>query len=186
MPNAFVAGIKKAFPFISAAASLGGPFGVMAASMVGKALGADKAPDSSSDSITNAIASAMASPEQRQALLKAEQDFQLQMAELGYKNAEEIEATGAADRASARSMQVSTRSWIPGTLAVSVTVGFFGLLTLTAMHAPPVSSEKVLDVMTGSLGTAWIMVMGYYFGSSAGSAAKTELLAQAQPISKAA
>jgi cation transport ATPase len=124
----------------------------------------------------------MASPEQRQALLKAEQDFQAQMAELGYKDSEEMEATAAADRASARNMQVQVRSWIPGALAVSVTIGFFGLLALTATHAPPVSSEKVLDVMTGSLGTAWIMVIGYYFGSSAGSAQKTQLLAQAQPI----
>jgi hypothetical protein len=182
MSNGFVAGIRKAFPYISAAASLGGPFGVMAANVVGKAIGADKAPEATSDSIHAAIASAMGTQEGRQALLKAEQDFQAQMAELGYKDVETLEQIAAADRASARDMQVATKSWIPGALAISVTLGFFGLLTLSAMHAPPSSSEKVLDVMTGSLGTAWIMVMGYYFGSSAGSAEKTKLLSQAPAI----
>lgn len=175
---AFTDVLKKAFPFISAAASLGGPLGTMAAAAVGSALGLAKPPAGTSEGISTAIASAFASPEQRAALVKAEQDFQLQMAELGYKNAEDLEATAAADRASARNMQIQTRSYVPGILAVVVTGGFFGLLTLIALHAPPPSSEKVLDVMTGGLGTAWIMVITYFFGSSAGSARKTELMSQ--------
>jgi len=169
--------LRKSFPFISAAANLGGPLGTMAAAVVGKAIGADKVPGTT-EGVSEAIAAALGNPEQRAALIKAEQDFQMQMAELGYKDAEALEATAAADRASARSMQVQTHSWIPGVLAIGVTLGFFGLLSLTATHAPPASSEKVLDVMTGSLGTAWIMVIGYYFGSSAGSARKTELMSQ--------
>lgn len=168
--------LRKSFPFISAAASLGGPLGTMAAAVVGKAIGADKPPAGTADGISNAIATALANPEQRAALIKAEQDFQLQMAELGYKDAEALEAIAAGDRASARAMQVQTRSILPGLLASGVTIGFFGLLALTATHAPPASSEKVLDVMTGSLGTAWIMVISYYFGSSSGSAAKTQIL----------
>ena len=173
---AFTDVLRKSFPFISAAASLGGPLGTMAAAVVGKAIGADKPPAGTTQGISEAIASALGNPEQRAALVKGEQDFQLQMEELGYKDAEALAATAAADRASARDMQVKTRSWIPGILAIGVTLGFFGLLSLTATHAPPPSSEKVLDVMTGSLGTAWIMVIGYYFGSSAGSAAKSEVL----------
>jgi hypothetical protein len=66
---------------------------------------------------------------------------------------------------------------IPGALAIFVTLGFFGLMFLTALHAPPPQSEKVLDVMTGSLGTAWVAVIMYYFGSSAGSDRKTEIMA---------
>lgn len=175
--------IKKAFPFISAAASLGGPVGSLAASLVGKAIGATSV-EPTEDGISNAIATAFADPQQRAALIKAEQDFQAQMAELGYKDAEALAATAEADRASAREMQIQTKSQLPGTLALLVTIGFFGLLALSAFHTIPASSEKILDVMTGSLGTAWIMIITYYFGSSAGSDRKTELLAQAPPVSK--
>lgn len=178
--------VKKIYPWISAGASLGGPVGVMAAAVVGKAIGADKAPAGTTEGIENAIASAMATPEQRAALLQAERDFQKQMTELGFQDAEQLEQIAAGDRASARNMEVATRSSVPGLLGISVTIGFFGLLALTALHAPPPASEKVLDVMTGSLGTAWIMVMGYYFGSSSGSARKTELLSQAPAITKTA
>jgi hypothetical protein len=173
----FSAVVKKAFPFISAAASLGGPVGTMAAALVGKALGVDKPPAPTVDGITSAIASALGDPVQRAALLQAEQAFQLQMAELGYKDAADLEAAGVADRANARAMQVETRSNLPAILAILVTLGFFGLLLMIALHSIPAGAETILNIMTGSLGTAWIMVITFYFGSSAGSERKTELMA---------
>lgn len=179
----FTAILRKSFPFISAAASLGGPIGTIAAGLVGKAIGADKAPPATADGISNAIANAFADPAQRAALIQAEQQFQAQMAELGYKDAEALAATAAEDRESARQMEIQTKSWLPGTLAIVVTTGFFGLLAIMAFHTVPAGSEKILNVMTGSLGTAWIMVITYYFGSSAGSDRKTELLAHAPSIS---
>ena len=178
MANAFVAGIRKVFPFISAAAGLGGPFGVMAASVVGKAIGADKVPDSSPDSITNAIASAMASPEQRQALLKAEQDFQLQMAELGYKNAEDLESIAAADRASARDREKTLKDKIPASLAIMVTLGFFGVLGYMLKWQIPATGHDAMLLMLGGLGSAWTSVVAYYFGSSSGSASKDKTISE--------
>ena len=169
--------LKKAYPFISIAAGMGGPIGNMAASVVGKALGLDKPPAGTADAITNVITGAFADPVQRAALQKAEQDFQAQMAELGYKSQADFEATGELDRASAREMQTSTHSKLPGTLAILVTLGFFGLLLLMALHPIPKGAESALNIMTGSLGTAWIMVITFYFGSSAGSDRKTEIMA---------
>ena len=90
--------MKKAFPFISIAAQMGGPLGTMAAAAVGKAIGVDKTPPGTSDGIAAAIAGALGDPDKRAALLKQEEEFQLQMAEMGFKNAEELEATAAADR----------------------------------------------------------------------------------------
>jgi hypothetical protein len=175
--------LKKSFPFISAAASLGGPVGTIAASLVGKAIGVDKI-SPTADGISNAIATAFADPTQRAALIQAEQQFQAQMAELGYKNAEELAATDAADRASARGREVALKDKIPALLAMLVTVGFFGVLWYMLTHQVPAASHDTMLLLLGSLGTAWTSIIAYYFGSSAGSDRKTELLAQAPAISK--
>ena len=71
------------------------------------------------------------------------------------------------------------KDWTPSVLGYIVTVGFFGLLAYLATHDVPNTSERILDVMIGSLGTAWIGIINYYYGSSSGSSRKTELLAQA-------
>jgi hypothetical protein len=181
---AFTDVLKKAFPFISAAASLGGPIGTMAATLVGKAIGADKSPAPTIDGISTAIATALADPTQRAALIQAEQQFQTQMAELGYKDAEELAATDAADRASARSREIALKDRIPAILAILVTLGFFGVLGFMLVHTIPPAGHDAMLLMLGSLGAAWTSVVAYYFGSSAGSAAKTQLLAQAPPIAK--
>lgn len=175
--------LKKSFPFISAAAGLGGPLGSMAAAIVGKAIGVDKVP-ASADGISNAIATAFADPAQRAALIQAEQQFQAQMAELGYKDAEELAATAASDRANARGREIALKDKIPALLALLVTVGFFGVLWYMLTHTTPAASHDTMLLLLGSLGTAWTSIIAYYFGSSAGSDRKTELLAQAPAVPK--
>jgi cation transport ATPase len=181
---AFTDVLRKSFPFISAAASLGGPIGTMAATLVGKAIGADKAPTPTVDGISTAIATALADPQQRGALIQAEQDFQKQMTELGYQHAEELEQTAASDRANARQREMTLKDRIPALLAIMVTVGFFGVLSYMLFRPVPPAGHDALLLMLGGLGSAWTAVVAYYFGSSAGSDRKTELLAQAPPITK--
>jgi hypothetical protein len=60
-----------------------------------------------------------------------------------------------------------------------VTLGFFGIL-LAIMFSQVIKSDAMM-VLLGSLGTAWTAIIAYYFGSSAGSAAKTELLHKSTP-----
>lgn len=170
--------LKKAFPFISIAASFGGPLGAMAASAVGKAIGADKAPAATSDAIATAIAGALGDPSQRAALIEAEHSFALQMAELGYKNAEELEATAAADRANARNREIQVKDWTPRVLAFVVVSLCFGFEGLYFRHgAPPTASPELIGRILGTLDSALILVLSYYFGSSAGSERKSELMA---------
>lgn len=70
----------------------------------------------------------------------------------------------------------------PKLLALVVTLGFFGVLAFMLVQSVPVASRDVLNIMLGSLGTAWISIIAYYFGSSNGSSRKTELLAKAPAV----
>lgn len=86
------------------------------------------------------------------------------------------------DRASARLMQANVKSWVPPFLAVVVTVGFFGILV--GMMTETFKSSDALMLMLGSLGTAWTGIIGFYFGSSASSQNKDQLLHQSTPVDK--
>ncbi|HLZ07942.1 MAG TPA: hypothetical protein VKT80_05090 [Chloroflexota bacterium] len=167
---------KKALPFLSVGLSLAGPAGMAASSILGKTLNVQ---NPTIDSITKALGNLTLTPEMQAQLQEAENQYKVQMQSMGYQHEDDLAKIAADDRASARTMQTQTRSWVVPTLACLITVGFFGLLVMTMYHVPPSGSEKILDVMTGSLGTAWIMVVTYFFGSSAGSDRKTELLAGA-------
>ena len=117
-------------------------------------------------------------PEQLLALKQAENDFVLKMQALGFQHETDLLQTSAADRASARARETAIKDWTPRVLASGVTIGFFGLLSYLLRHEVPVGSKDILNVMLGSLGTAWISIVTYYFGSSAGSDAKTSIIAQ--------
>jgi hypothetical protein len=91
----------------------------------------------------------------------------------------EREKVSADDRASARGREIAVKDYIPGILAIFLTAGFFGLLGWMMYEAPPDGSKDILNVMLGSLGTGFITMLAYYYGSSASSAQKTTAMAQA-------
>ncbi len=166
--------MRKAFPFISAAANFGGPLGTLAAGVVGKALGVKT--DASQDAISAAVAGA--TPEQMLALRQAEGELQAKLQEMGFQHVEELEKIAEGDRESARARQIAVRDRVPGVLAIGITLGFFGVLGVVGLHGVRDQSRDLVNIMLGSLGTAWVCVVQYYFGSSAGSDRKTELLAR--------
>jgi hypothetical protein len=176
--------MKKAFPYISAAASLGGPVGTIAATIVGKAIGASNV-EPTTEGISTAIAAAFADPQQRAALIQAEQQFQLQMAELGYKDAESLAATAEADRASAREREVQMKDLTPRVLAAIVLIAaFVGEGYVLRYGYPPNVAGELVGRILGTVDAAVMLVLSYYFGSSSGSDRKTELLAQSTPPQK--
>lgn len=112
--------------------------------------------------------------ELQQAIEKQVQDHVAQMENLAI----ERERLVISDRDSARKREVAVKDYVPALLAVFLTAGFFGLLAWMMYEAPPDGSRDVLNIMLGSLGTGWMSVIAYYFGSSAGSAGKDKVLAE--------
>lgn len=146
-----------------------GPAGGLAVTAISKALGINE------KDVQGVIDSGKMSSDQIAQLKLAELEFQKSTQELGLN----FEKLAADDRASARNMQVATKSWIPGALALGITIGFFGILLY--MMTGNVTPSNELLVMLGSLGTAWTGVVGYYFGSSSSSQHKDELLYNSVP-----
>ncbi len=159
--------LKTVAPTIATA--LGGPLAGMAVSAVAKAIGV------SPDEVQDVISSGKLTAEQVASIQIAELELKKQAQSMNLDFAKLI----AEDKQSARDMQIATKSWIPALLAVFVTIGFFGiLLGLMTEHF---KTSDALMLMLGSLATAWTGVMAFYFGSSASSQAKTELLAKSEP-----
>lgn len=57
-----------------------------------------------------------------------------------------------------------------------IVLGFFSLLGILIFVQVPIGNNDVLNLAIGSLITGFATVIGYFYGSSAGSAAKNELL----------
>lgn len=148
-----------------------GPVGGLAVQVLGDALGID---EPTQEKIADAFKSGQMTGEQIVAVKQAEQAFLVRCKELDI----DLERIHAGDRDSARGMQKETKSRIPGTLAILVTLGFFGVLGWLLIGGKPAQGGDALLVMLGALGTAWGAIVQFYFGSSAGSAAKNEMLAR--------
>ena len=153
----------------SIASAVGGPLAGMATRAISEALLGK--PDGSETELVEAAAKA--TPEQLLALKTAEQDFVVKMRELDI----DLERIANADRDSARNREVATKDWTPRVLAALVTGGYFGVLFYMLTHGlPTTGGSEAMLVMLGTLGTAWGGIMAYYFGSSAGSKAKDDLI----------
>lgn len=167
--------IATVAPWIGTA--LGGPLGGMAVEAAANALGLSS---KTTDSVKQALSGA--TPEQMLALKQADQVFALQMQKLGYDNIEKLASLAVENTKDARAMQVQTRSPVPAVLAVIITVGFFGILIGMLYGVLKTTDNQALLIMLGALGAAWGAVVNYFFGSSADSGRKTELLSQAPPV----
>ena len=160
--------LKQIAPTI--ATCLGGPLAGLAVTAVSKALGIDE------DKVNDTIESGKLDADQIASIKQAEIELQKSAQELGLN----FEQLAVQDRASARDMQSQTKSIVPPVLAFGVTLGFFGIL-FGLMTGKVDSTNQALMIMLGSLGTAWVSIISFYFGSSAGSQAKDKLIYNATP-----
>ena len=59
-----------------------------------------------------------------------------------------------------------------------IVVGFFLLLYFLIFSGVPETNKDLLNLVVGALIGSFATVVGYFYGSSAGSAQKTEMLAK--------
>lgn len=151
-----------------------GPLGGIAVSAVGNLLGVS---DATQDKIAQAIQAGQMTPEQITQLKKLELEYQANEKERGFRYAE----LAFKDRDSARTANVQggvqrylfwlSLALLVATLGCEITVLFLGL--------PPGTPDIVAGRVLGLMDSVALMVLAYWYGTSSGSAQKTELLAQA-------
>ena len=160
--------LAKLVPTI--ATCLGGPLAGLAVTAVSKALGIDE------DKVQNVIDSGKLNADQIASLKQAEIELQRQAQELGLN----FEQLAVQDRASARDLRKETKSIVPPLLSILVTIGFFGILG--GLMSGKIMTSDALMLMLGSLGTAWTGIIAFYFGSSASSQAKDQMIHNSTPL----
>lgn len=151
-----------------------GPLGGAAAGFLADKLGV---PDKTVEAVTEALNSGKLSADQVASIKAAEIEFQKFLKQ----NNIDLYALEVKDRDGARAMMAATKSLTPSILTGGITIGFFGVL-LGLMYGN-VEKTDALMIMLGSLGTAWTAAVSYWFGSSHGSAQKSEMLAKSTPAS---
>ncbi len=151
--------------------ALGGPLGGMAVAAVSDALLGK--PNASEGEIVTALKAG--GPDALLKLKQADQAFAQRMRELDI----DVEKLHQADRASARDREAKTGdSWTPRILAALVVVAWISVQWFLLRNIVPAEMRELIARVLGTLDAALTMVLAYYFGSSAGSQAKTEVLAR--------
>jgi hypothetical protein len=152
------------------ATALGGPLAGLAVEAVSKALGV------SGDEAKNILDEGKMSADQIAQVKVAELELQKQAQALGLN----FEQLAVQDRSSARNMQIATKSFLVPTLAIIIVVSFIGVVVGTMMGLSHIESAMA-GTLVGYLSAKAEQVVAFYFGSSAGSQRKDELLHQSTP-----
>lgn len=147
-------------------AALGGPLGGIAGKFIGDALGV--APDQIEQTL------ATASPDILVLLRKLDREFEAKMAELEV----DVFKLEVADTSNAREMAKSSGAWPQIGLSAAYTLGYFALLflLLNGTLVIAAATASIIEVLLGVMTAAQIQIMNFWFGSSRGSAQKSEHL----------
>jgi len=149
--------------------ALGGPMGGVAMKFL-----ADRFTGGDTGQVEDFLLSA--NPEDLAKLKLAEKDFQVQMRKLDI----DLEKIAFDDRASARDLAKS-KGFLPQVIMSGVyTFGYFGIIWafMQGFIAVPDQYSSMFTGMLGVLGAAQIQIINFWFGSSAGSKAKSDAMTQ--------
>lgn len=181
--------LKKAAPVIAAAIPGGGTLAAAGISVLLNTLDPDKKVDpSDTKAVDELLNKAVLDPASQVKIMEAEKAFLLQMKMLDLdsedKMRKHVEAElkmAADDRANARAREIAVRDRTPAWGFFLLTAGFFGLIAFFATCAlkpqltPNPEIMDILKIMVGTLGTAWVGAVQYYYGTTASSGRKDEM-----------
>ena len=73
------------------------------------------------------------------------------------------------------------RSFIPALLSIIITTGFFTLLGALVFGGVTIQDSQIMLMLLGMLASSFGMVMQFWFGTTSGSAQKTDIIAKSIP-----
>lgn len=159
--------------------ALGGPLGGLAGSLLAKGIGALLG---TKDTSGNPVAATQkeietaligGDPATLLAIHNIEADLTKHMADLGV----EEEQLAYADTASARGREIAVKDWTPRILAFMFVLGWFTIQGFIMTHVVDAAMRDIVLRTMGTMDMALGLILGYYFGSSAGSRAKDDTVA---------
>ncbi|MCO5213683.1 MAG: hypothetical protein M9936_28625 [Caldilinea sp.] len=162
--------LKAIAPTIATA--LGGPLAGLAVDALGAAFGWT---DATKEKVESVLTSGQMSGEQIAQLKAAEIALQQRLAELKI----DLESIDQKDRASARDRQSATKDGTNTVLAYLIICSFIWMVALMLLGYASCRDLVLGGTLVGYLSAKAEQVLAYYFGSTRGSAMKTELLAKA-------
>ena len=157
--------LKTVAPTVATA--VGGPMGGIAMKFL-----ADKFTGGDTGQVEDFLLSA--NPQQLADVKKADMEFQAEMKALDI----DLERIAAGDRDSARALAKSKGIWPQVAISLAYSFGYFGVLSafMTGNLEVQEIHTSMFNGLLGVLSAAQVQIMNFWFGSSAGSKAKTDAM----------
>lgn len=153
------------------AAAIGTPAAGAAVAALIKVLGLS---DPNEAQVIEAVANA--TPEQIEAVKRLDLGFRTRLAEIELERELAPLRLDQADRANARQREIQTKDNTPKILAAVLTVGFFGVLFYMLSFGIAEEGRDITLGMVVTLSGSYGLMLNYFYGSSSGSARKTEAI----------
>ena len=153
------------------ATCLAGPLAGMGVAALAKAIGCEP------HEVENVISTGKLTSEQVASIQLAELELKKQAQSMGLDFAK----LTVEDRKSARDMQIATKSMLVPSLAILIVSAFIGVVIAT-LGGFAVVDSVLAGTLIGYISAKAEQVVNFYFGSSAGSKEKTDLLAKADAV----
>lgn len=176
--------IGKFAPWIAGA--IGTPAAGAAVGALCGALGLNST-DAKPDDVAALINRGQVSADQLLALKKADQEFQLQMKQLDINDLETLEKMSVEDRKSARDRQIQIKDVTPQilaylALAVWGTMNGFLLYMAYRGRSLPTDMSPIIMRVLGTMDALMGMAFAFFFGTSASSRSKDQMLYNSTPL----